>query len=236
MNFPLIGVVPLYDFSRSSVWMIPGYLGGLEQAGACPVILPYTENADTLRRAYSVCSGILFTGGPDVDPSVYGMPRLPLCGAPDNVRDAMEGLLLNWCMADDKPAFGICRGIQFFNAALGGTLWQDLPSQRNSSTVHENKPPHGIAVHRIIFPERSPLAYIYGTESAAVNSYHHQAIDALSPKLAVSAVSEDGLVEGVYIKDARFMHAVQWHPELDYTVNENSRALFGAFVPAAGRI
>ena len=148
----------------------------------------------------------------------------------------MEGLLLNWCMADDKPAFGICRGIQFFNAALGGTLWQDLPSQRNSSTVHENKPPHGIAVHRIIFPERSPLAYIYGTESAAVNSYHHQAIDALSPKLAVSAVSEDGLVEGVYIKDARFMHAVQWHPELDYTVNENSRALFAAFVQAAGRI
>lgn len=102
--------------------------------------------------------------------------------------------------------------------------------------MHENKPPHGIAVHRIIFPERSPLAYIYGTESAAVNSYHHQAIDVLSPKLAVSAVSEDGLVEGAYIKDARFMHAVQWHPELDYTVNEKSRALFAAFVQAAGRI
>lgn len=232
MEIPVIGVVPLYDFSKSSIWMIPGYLGGTQQAGAVPVILPYTQDERTLRRAYSQCSGILFTGGPDVDPSVYGAERSPLCGKADTVRDGMEKLLLSWCMADDKPALGICRGIQFFNAALGGTLWQDIPAEYGHNVVHENKPSQGIAKHGVTFPEGSPLAKLCNADGATVNSYHHQALKQLSPQLSVSAVSEDGLTEGAYIGDAHFIHAVQWHPELDYTTNPNSRALYSAFVSA----
>lgn len=232
MDFPVIGVVPLYDFARSSIWMIPGYLGGTQQAGAVPVILPYTQDEHVLRRAYSQCAGILFTGGPDVDPAVYGAERSPLCGKPDTVRDGMEGLLLKWCMADDKPALGICRGIQFFNAALGGTLWQDIPAEYGHDTVHENKPPQGIATHSVTFPQGSPLACLCNSHSATVNSYHHQALKKLSPQLTVSAVSEDGLAEGAFVSGARFIHGVQWHPELDYTSNPNSRALYSAFVSA----
>ena len=232
MENPVIGVVPLYDFARSSIWMIPGYLGGTQGAGASPVILPYTDDERVLRRVYSQCAGILFTGGPDVDPAVYGDERSPLCGKADTVRDVMEGLLLRWCMADDKPALGICRGIQFFNAALGGTLWQDLPSEYGEKIVHENKPPRDIAVHGVTFLEGSPLAAIYGADCAKVNSYHHQAVKQLSPQLTVSAVSEDGLTEAAYVSGARFIHGVQWHPELDYTSNPNSRALYSAFVAA----
>ncbi len=233
MQRPVIGVTPLYDKAKSSIWMIPGYPGGIEQAGACPLMLPYTDDADVLRRAYSLCDGILFTGGPDVEPSLYGAESSPLCGVPDTVRDSMERRLFLWCVAEDKPVLGICRGIQLFNALLGGTLYQDLPSEYGEEKVeHSMTPPYDRGVHRVDFAEDSPLTKIYGQNSAMVNSYHHQAVKALAPALTVSAVSEDGLVEGAYLKGARFIHSVQWHPELDYLVNSHSRALFSAFVQA----
>lgn len=232
MPKPVVGVTPLFDKARNSVWMIPGYLGGIEQAGGCPLILPYTVDEEVLACAYSACDGILFTGGPDVQPSLYGAERSPLCGEPDTVRDGLERTLFLKCVAEDKPALGICRGIQLFNALLGGTLYQDLPAEHAGGVVHENKPPKDIAVHRVNFPAGSPLKNIYGCESAAVNSYHHQAVKSLAPALTLSAVSEDGLAEGAYLNGARFIHSVQWHPELDYMANEHSRALFAAFVSA----
>lgn len=233
MKLPVIGVTPLFDVPRNSVWMIPGYLGGIEEAGGCPLIIPYTDDEAILRRAYEMCDGILFTGGPDVQPSIYKAERSPLCGVPDVVRDTLEIFLFEWCLKDDKPALGICRGIQLFNAVLGGTLFQDLPSERPSEVEHSMTPPYDRGVHRVGFLDGSPLRDIYGTGAAYVNSYHHQAIKTLSPKLTVSAISEDGLAEGAYISGARFIHSVQWHPELDYKVNPHSRALFAAFVNSA---
>lgn len=233
MKIPVIGVTPLYDVPRNSVWMIPSYLGGLEEAGGCPIIFPYTSDEGVLRRIYDMCDGILFTGGPDVQPSIYGEKSSPLCGVPDRVRDSLEGYLLDRCLKGDKPALGICRGIQFFNAALGGTLYQDLPSEHPSGVEHSMTPPYDRGVHRVDFPQGSPLIKIYGQNSAMVNSYHHQAVKVLAPALTLSAVSEDGLVEGAYVSDARFIHSVQWHPELDYKVNAHSRSLFSALVAAA---
>lgn len=235
MNVPVIGVVPLFDFAKNSVWMIPGYIDGLDEAGAAPVILPYTCGERALARAYSACDGILFTGGQDVNPALYKEQKLPVCGECCSVRDVMEKYLLERCLQDDKPAFGICRGLQFFNVALGGTLWQDLPSQRPGSVLHEMKPPYNKPAHAVGFPKDSPLRELLEKDGARVNSRHHQAIKDVSPRLKISAVSEDGLAEGVYLPGARFLSAVQWHPELDFMVNEDSRLLFSAFVKACAK-
>ena len=235
MNVPVIGVVPLFDFAKNSVWMIPGYIDGLDEAGAAPVILPYTCGERALARAYSACDGILFTGGQDVNPALYKEQKLPVCGECCSVRDVMEKYLLERCLQDDKPAFGICRGLQFFNVALGGTLWQDLPSQRPGSVLHEMNPPYSKPAHAVGFPKESPFRELLEKDGARVNSRHHQAIKEVSPRLKISAVSEDGLAEGVYLPGARFLSAVQWHPELDFMVNEDSRLLFSAFVKACAK-
>ena len=128
---PVVGVIPLWDEEKQSLWMLPEYLDGLRQAGCLPMILPLTEKPEEIDRILTLVDGILLTGGQDVSPELYGE-------APDGtgetceLRDAMEGQLLKKAMVLDKPLLGICRGIQFINAALGGSLYQDIPSQHPS--------------------------------------------------------------------------------------------------------
>ena len=128
---------------------------------------------------------------------------------------------------------GICRGIQFFNACLGGTLYQDLPTEYPSEVAHVMRPPYDQAVHSIALLPGSPLSALLGRTELGVNSYHHQAIKALPPGLGEMARSEDGLVEAVYLPDKSFVWAVQWHPEFSFRTDENSRKIFSAFVAAA---
>ena len=139
-------------------------------------------------------------------------------------------------MAADKPVLGICRGIQFINAALGGTLYQDLPAQHPSEVNHHQSPPYDVPVHDVSIMESSPLYVCLGTEHLSVNSYHHQAVNKIAPGLVSMAVSSDALVEALYKPDQRFLWAVQWHPEFSWQTDHNSRKIFGAFVSAARQI
>lgn len=123
---PIIGLIPLYDDDKDSYWMLPGYMKVIEKCGGLPVMLPLTDDKAELNDAYKICDGILFTGGHDVSPFVYGQEATDKCGIPCSLRDSMEGYMLDLCIRDDKPLLGICRGIQFINAHLGGTLYQDL--------------------------------------------------------------------------------------------------------------
>lgn len=232
MRRPVIGVVPLVDIQRESYWMVPGYFGGIEQAGGLPVMLPLTSEEAALRQLTEQCSGFLLTGGQDVSPTVYGASPSPLCGECCPERDAMERLLLELALAQDKPVLGICRGIQFLNAALGGTLYQHLPADFPSTTEHHQSPPYDRPVHAVRLTPGAPLAGLLGCQSLAVNSYHHQAVHTLAPGLRPMAVSEDGLVEGVYMPGKRFVWGVQWHPEFSYRTDAASREIFKAFVDA----
>lgn len=232
MQKPLIGVVPLWDDERDSLWMLPGYFGGIEQAGGVPLMLPLTSNEAELRQLAGVCSGFLFTGGQDVSPSVYGAEVSPLCGETCPERDAMEKTLLKIAIELDRPVLGICRGIQFINAALGGTLYQHLPAEFPSTVEHHQTPPYSTPVHAVRLTPNAPLNLLLGEGLLSVNSYHHQAIRALAPPLKTMAVSEDGLIEGVYLPGSRFVWAVQWHPEFSYETDEDSRKIFAAFVSA----
>jgi len=227
---PVIGIIPLYDEFKDSIWMVPGYMSGIEEAGGLPIILPYTTDEDEIIQAASMCDGFLFTGGHDVSPSVYGDSVKETCGTACEVRDELEKLVFEFATSEDKPVFGICRGIQMINALCGGTLYQDLPTEYECRVEHHMEPPYDRKAHDVNIIKESPLYDLFGAEKISVNSYHHQAVKKLGCGLEVFATSEDGLIEGVYMPAHRFIVAVQWHPEFNYRVDETSRRLFERFV------
>ncbi len=224
--------MPLWDDEKESLWMLPGYLDGIHQAGGIPIIFPLTKEEKELKTIADRCDGFLFTGGHDVDPRIYHEEPLEGLGDTCSARDEMEMIILQEALNADKPVFGICRGIQFINAALGGTLYQDLPLQHPSDIEHHQDPPYDVPVHKVTVAENSPLYHLLGKEQLAVNSYHHQAVRELSPQLKVMATSTDGLTEAVYMPGKRFVWAVQWHPEFSHRVDEDSRKMFTAFISA----
>ena len=154
MSRPVIGLVPLVDRERESYWMLPGYMDGIVQGGGLPFMLPLTRDAVALRQLFDMCSGILFTGGQDVSPSVYGQQDAGLCGETCPDRDSMEWVLLELAVEYRKPVLGICRGIQFINSCLGGTLYQDLSSEHPSDVGAPAKTPLPQAVPWCGYPAR----------------------------------------------------------------------------------
>jgi putative glutamine amidotransferase len=227
---PMIGVTPLWDGKKDSLWMLPGYFDGVRSAGGLPVMLPLTADKSVITQCADTFDGFLFTGGHDVSPSVYKEKELPMCGDICSDRDKMEAILFEEAVSErGKPAFGICRGIQLFNAVLGGTLYQDLPSQQGVN--HAQKPPYDAPLHKVSILSDTPLFELIDESQISVNSYHHQAVKFLAPKLTAMAVSGDGIVEAVYMPERAFVWAVQWHPEL-WPENAVSKKLFDRFLSA----
>jgi len=234
MKRPIIGVTPLWDEDKDSLWMLPGYLTGIEEAGGIPLMLPLTVESSVLRQLAASIDGILFTGGPDIHPALYGQELSEACGCPCPQRDEMERLLFAEALSLDMPLFGICRGIQLFNVFLGGSLYQDIPTQTPNRIPHTQQPPYDQPVHEVRILTGTPLFSLLGKEILSVNSYHHQGIRNLASPLAVMANSHDDLTEAVYMPEKNFVWAVQWHPE--YALDDPvSRALFAAFVKACNQ-
>lgn len=241
---PLIGVTPLWDEERQSVWMLPDYLEGIQQAGGVPVVLPFDPLAAAIDEMVERFDGFLFTGGPDVSPALYGLDdmggKIKTCPR----RDEFEVPLLKKAVAAGKPIFGICRGLQLINAVLGGTLYRDLPSEHPSEIVHRQAKPYGRDTHTVFLqgPLRELLADLTSLPAGGVateailpvNTLHHQAVRELAPGLQPMAVTPDGLIEAFYAPGARFLWAVQWHPEYLFRNDAASRRLFKRFVEACG--
>lgn len=175
-------------------------------------------------------NGLLLTGGTDVNPTRYGQKRGPETDEPDDERDEMETKLLREALAAGRPVLAICRGMQLFNVAHGGTLIQHL----SSLDVHNQKMPsaergrHGPA-HAVFVAPHTRLATIVGEGEQAVNSRHHQAVERPGQGLVVSAVSSDGIIEALERTGDGFAIAVQWHPEDRILSNAPDRKLFEAF-------
>lgn len=234
MKKPVIGVIPLYDEKKESIWMLPGYLDGLTQAGALPVILPLHINEDAIEQVNNMVNGYVFTGGQDIEPELYEQKRKAYCGASCPPRDRLETLLYQKALEADKPILGICRGVQMINVLQGGTLYQDLRQEYTSApkVEHHMVPPYDRAVHQVTIREESPLYGVLQKTQLSVNSYHHQAIRSLGKDLTVMAVSEDGLIEAVCHSKKRFVWGVQWHPEFSFRSDAASRAILRTFVEA----
>ncbi|MCD7922254.1 MAG: gamma-glutamyl-gamma-aminobutyrate hydrolase family protein [Clostridiales bacterium] len=228
----MIAVVPLWDDEKESIWMLPGYMNGIKEAGAVPIILPLTSDTKDAIEIFDRCDGLLLTGGHDVSPSLYKEPRKKGCGISCAERDLLESVLYAYALEHNKPVLGICRGIQLINVLQGGTLYQDLPSEYVSNVEHHMEPPYTRTAHEVNIRKQTPLYELLLTERLGVNSYHHQAIKKLGTDLEIMAESEDGLIEAVRHTGKEFVWAFQWHPEFDFHVNQNSRKIFEAFVNA----
>ena len=213
-QLPIIGVTPLWDAERKSVWMLPDYLDGLRAAGGIPIVLPLVMSEADADRIVGACDGFLFTGGQDVG------------SCPE--RDTLETPVLSKALQADKPILGICRGLQFINVFLGGTLWQDLPSEHPSVIVHRQGKPYGTPTHKVVLS--GDLRMLLGKDNLEVNTLHHQAAKDLSAGLTAMAVAPDGIIEAFQMTGKRFVWAVQWHPEYMFKTDPDSLAIFSCFV------
>jgi putative glutamine amidotransferase len=210
------------------------YVRALESAGLVPIVVPPLGTAASVVRVLDAVAGLVLSGGEDVDPSRYGATPHPELGPVNCARDETELALLARARELGMPTLAICRGIQVVNVGLGGTLIQDLPSQRQDVAAHEVDDERDARVHGVRVDPASRLASILGVRSLGVNSIHHQAVDRLGEAMRVSARADDGTIEGVESDDPSWwMVGVQWHPEeLTTTAEPWDTQLFDAFAAA----
>lgn len=231
MAKPIIGVIPLWDDERESIWMLPGYLDAIRLSGGVPIILPLEGSTEDIQQIAELCSGFLLTGGHDVNPALYGAESSDKCGVANEKRDNLEREIFDYALHRDLPILGICRGIQLINALCGGTLYQDLPTERQG-VIHQMRAPYDRVCHRVEIIPETPLFELLDCAEIGVNSYHHQAIKSLAPELEAMAISEDGLIEAIRIPSKSFVWAVQWHPEFNFHTEESSRKIMRSFIDA----
>ncbi|MBW4844038.1 MAG: gamma-glutamyl-gamma-aminobutyrate hydrolase family protein [Lachnospiraceae bacterium] len=234
MRKPLIGLTPAHDMESGDVKARPTYMRALKAAGAIPVVMPLDASEEDLKQLSQDLDGFLFTGGPDVHPFLFGEETQAHCGNVSPARDKMEISLLPMIMELQKPILGICRGIQVLNIALGGNIWQDIPSQvtRDFPLAHSQPFSYDMPCHTVVLTEGSLLARISESSSIKVNSMHHQAVKDLAPGLIASAYSTDYLIEALEMPDYPFFIGVQWHPEYLWEKNKEAFRLFQTFVKA----
>jgi putative glutamine amidotransferase len=230
---PLIGIsIGRYTDARGRVYtQLPeSYAIALAAAGGAPVLVPPIEDQAALERIFASLDGMLFPGGGDVHPRVYGAD---LAGSitPDETLDQTEITLAGWATERDVPTLGICRGQQLLNVALGGTLIQHLPATGRDHPQSDAAIRDHLA-HEISVQADSRLAEIFGDTQFGVNSFHHQAIERLAPSLKAVAWSPDDVIEGVESTEHPWLLGVLFHPENLVPAHVQSRRLFEAFVAA----
>ncbi len=204
-------------------------------AGAVPMIVPSDPGVVAVDELMAVCDGFLFTGGrPNVHPEEYGEEETDAHGAFDRDRDRIALPLIRACVARGQPIFGICRGFQEVNVAMGGTLYpeiRDLPGRDN-----HRMPPEGTLAekfelrHAVTFSEGGVFHRLMGTREVMTNTLHGQGIKTPGGRIVIDGHAPDGTPEAIYIADAPgFTLSVQWHPEWNAADDPVSRPLFGAF-------
>lgn len=200
------------DEQRERVALNSAYVQALTGAGLVPVIVPPLLDPEAACAVLDRVQGLVLTGGEDVEPGRYGAAPHPKVGETDAARDAVELALIAGAERRRLPLLAICRGIQILNVALGGTLYQDLASERAGPIDHaDRRARHGLRIE-----PHTRLHRTVGALAASVNTRHHQAIRDLAPGLRATAWAEDGVIEGVERSgDAPWTLGVQWHPEDD---------------------
>jgi len=247
---PVIGVTCGYAEDRRASQLALDYSGGVEEAGglAVAVPVPYRVREGLQREAaaraeaaaaevLAVVDGVLLSGGPDLDPETFGEAPARGLGRVDWPRDIFELALARGALAAGRPLLGICRGAQVLAVAAGGTICQDLASQKPGCLKHRQDAPRAAATHFVGVRPGTLLERLLGVDRVKVNSFHHQAVARVPEGFRVSAVAPDGIVEGLEPDGARsdglFCLGVQWHPECMWRTEPLFLRLFEGLVDAA---
>ena len=234
---PLIGLVADRKVVTVGQWIevpndaIPhSYVAAIQQSGGSPLLIPSVAvNLANVDRILEAIDGLFLPGGSDLDSNLYGEECHAENDQPLRMRDDLELALVRRAVERGIPIYGVCRGMQVINVALGGTLEQHL-GDRLDMTPHRDE--IGVyTVHEVIPVAGSRLAEIVGTSTFAIASHHHQAVAQLGPGLVACAVAPDGVVEAVEAPGEQFLLGVQWHPE--QKLPGTGLELFRAFVHAA---
>ncbi len=240
---PLIGISCGTFHDRA--WCPPSfghrqtYVDAIMRAGGAPILIPPVQDEATLRVLYERLDGVVFAGGGDIAPAHYGAEPHAKLGLIDPMRDSAELPMVRWAVADGKPILGICRGVQVLNVALGGTLYQDLPSELPSELRHNQsyeREDWTYLAHEIVVAPGSRLAQALGAELLPINSLHHQSVRDIAVGLHAVAWAPDGVVEALEGAGEAFVVGVQCHPEaLQAEADPRWQGLFAAFVASSLR-
>jgi putative glutamine amidotransferase len=230
------------EFADQSISLSNRYADAIIGAGGLPQIMPSTTSRAVIAEAVQRCDGVLMTGGDDIDPKLYAK-ELPealakTVGPLEPVRDIWEREVIAEVFAQGKPFFGICRGHQMLNVALGGTLLVDIPMQKPGALNHQQTARKTELVHDVEVVPDSLLAGLAGQPRFGVNSTHHQAVGEVAARLRVVAQSPDGVVEAVELKEpgpGPFLLGVQFHPERLIDKGAVFGQIFKGFVEACAR-
>ncbi len=228
---PIIGILAETD-NEQVTKLKPGYTEAIQKSGGIPVILPYVKGEETLDSFLNLCDGFLFTGGCDIEPMHYGEKNRGMCGKIEPYRDEFELKFFKKAITTKKPILAICRGAQLVNVALGGTLYQDIPSEVQTEILHRQNEPKAATFHSVKLLQNAPLFNLIGEPTMTVNSIHHQAIKRLADGLTVMAVADDGIIEAVCLSGEQYLRGFQWHPERLYDSDAFNRRIFDDFIEA----
>jgi putative glutamine amidotransferase len=211
------------------------YLESVRRAGGEPVEV--LVGGEAPEQILARVDGLVLTGGGDVDPKLYGEARHDTFEAAETGRDDFEIALARAAVVKGIPLLAICRGMQVLNVAMGGTLFQDIPSQVTGALEHSVPQPRAGSAHEVWVAKGSQLSTLLADhmedgETCHVNSRHHQSVKDAAQGFEVTATSPDGVVEAMEKTDVPFCVAVQWHPENFWRTGE-FRELFEGLVKAA---
>jgi putative glutamine amidotransferase len=207
------------------------YPDAIRRAGAVPVVIPPMDAA-AIESLLDGLWGLCLSGGPDLDPAIYGADPHPALGPTEPELDRFEIALVRAAEAREMPVLAICRGLQVLNVARGGTLTQDLPTLRPSEIEHRQPEPGSAPTHAVSLEPTSLVAGCLGARDVEVNSFHHQAVDRLGDGLRAVGWAPDGVIEAIEATDRSFTVAVQWHAESMVRSEEQAR-LLAAFAERA---
>lgn len=221
--------------SRPSHWLPAGYVQKIVGNGGIPVLLPPLQelHIDSLIKSLD---GIVVTGGGDVSPNNYIKDEESVHIAVyrahgiDYERDHFELALAKYCIANEVPYFGICRGMQILNVALNGTLHIDLSDDKKIPEYHRKPEFGGCIEHHVNILENTELLSMVESERFVVMSNHHQSINQLGRDLAVTSISDDGSIEAIHHQSIPFIFGVQWHPEVEGPDQIYNDLLFKKFI------
>lgn len=238
MSNPIIGVTPSANDNKLGVRthnLAVDYTQAIERAGGTPVILPLHVQ-DTV-DLIDMLDGIVFSGGGDIEASLFNQENHETVSGIDEERDTFEMKMMELAFARDIPILAICRGLQVMNVQQGGTLIQDILSQTDSEKEHGQRNvgagEHEVFQEAIVQAGENPVTKALGEGAVSINSFHHQALDDVAESLEVVATSDDGIIEAVYAPGQSHAVGTQWHPERLSAEYAGQQQLFNDLVEAA---